>query len=150
MQIISNIALISINETLIVQLISFLIFLFIINRLMFRPLKETMDVRERHVDVIKTEIEDAESQLDSMRIQLNEKESAVRKDARNVRKELEESGSREAASIFATIRQEIGAQKKKTQREIDVRIEESRTQIKKESEFLSVSIIEKLLDRRLT
>ena len=43
MQIISNIALISINETLVVQLISFLIFLFIINRIMFRPLRTGHD-----------------------------------------------------------------------------------------------------------
>ena len=35
MQIVSNVALISINETLVVQLISFLIFLFVINRIMF-------------------------------------------------------------------------------------------------------------------
>ena len=45
MQIISNIALISINETLIVQLISFLIFLFVINRIMFRPLRKTVGPR---------------------------------------------------------------------------------------------------------
>ena len=45
MQIITNIALISINETLIVQLLSFLIFLFIINRVMIRPLRGVMSDR---------------------------------------------------------------------------------------------------------
>ena len=34
MEIVSNIALISINETLVVQLVSFLLFVFIINRVM--------------------------------------------------------------------------------------------------------------------
>jgi len=45
MQIVSNVALISINETMVVQLISFLIFLFVINRVMFRPLRESMHER---------------------------------------------------------------------------------------------------------
>ena len=39
MQIVSVEALLSINETLIFQLLSFLIFLFIIKRMMFRPLR---------------------------------------------------------------------------------------------------------------
>ena len=149
MKIISAIAIISINETVIVQLISFLIFLFIINRLMFRPLKETMDVRDRHIDTVKMEIEDAARQIDQVRIQLEEKESAVRKEAKGIRKELEVSGSREATTMFAEIREEIGAQKKKTFKEVESRIEEARQQIQKESEALSISIIEKVLERRI-
>ena len=49
MHIVSNIALISINETLIIQLVSFLIFLFLINRIMFRPLSHVMVERENHL-----------------------------------------------------------------------------------------------------
>jgi len=149
MQIISNIALISINETLIVQMISFLIFLFIINRLMFRPLKDTMDGREVHIDGIRMEIENAENQLDLIRTQLQEKESAVRKEAREIRKGLEESGNREAATIFEEVREEIGTQKQKTLTEMESRLKEAREQIEKESETLSIIIIEKVLDRRI-
>ena len=57
MEIISNTALISINETLIIQVLSFLIFLFIINRLMFRPLHKTIGDRERHFEDISREID---------------------------------------------------------------------------------------------
>ena len=149
MEIVSNVALISINETLIVQLISFLIFLFIINRLMFRPLKETMEVRERHIDTVRTEIEDAGNKLDRIRAELLEREKEVRKEADQIRKDLEESGGLEAATIFADISREISLQRQKTQKEIEARIEASKSQIKKEAEFLAVSLMEKLLDRRL-
>ena len=53
MQIVSNVALISINETFLVQLISFLIFLFIINRVMIRPLRGVMREREEYVEKLK-------------------------------------------------------------------------------------------------
>ena len=66
MHIISNIALISINETLFVQLLSFLIFLFIINRIMFRPLKRVMNVRVDYIDQIKTDTVDAIQEFEKL------------------------------------------------------------------------------------
>ena len=66
MQIISNIALISINETLIVQVISFLIFLYIINRIMFRPLRSVTAERENHIKGIQKDIVEAENKLDAL------------------------------------------------------------------------------------
>ena len=59
MEIINTIALISINETLIVQLLSFLVFLFLINRVMIRPLRSVIDEREDFVTRVRKEIEDA-------------------------------------------------------------------------------------------
>ena len=46
MEIVSKIALITINETLVIQLVSFLIFLFVINRMMFRPVSRYQYVLE--------------------------------------------------------------------------------------------------------
>ena len=149
MQIISDIALISVNETLIFQMVSFLIFLFIINRLMFRPLREVMNQRETHIDAIKTDIDRASHELDRMSLQLKEQEDAVKQEAFGVKKKLEESGNQEAGRIFQNVRDEILLQKKRTEKEIGSQIEASRKQIAVEAQALSISIIEKILDRRL-
>ena len=66
MQIISNIALISINETFIVQIISFLIFLYIINRIMFKPLRSIMADRQNHIKSIQQDIVTADNKLDDL------------------------------------------------------------------------------------
>jgi F-type H+-transporting ATPase subunit b len=149
MQIINNIALISINETLIVQLISFLIFMFIMNRMMFQPLRGVMKARENRIDGLKSEIVDAEKEVDNLRSRIKDQETAVIRESLGIRQELEEAGSREASKIFSAVRAEIGLKRKRTQEEIDSRIVESRRQIKKESEALAIAIIEKMLDRRL-
>ena len=149
MQIVSNIALISINETLIVQLVSFLIFVFIINRLMFRPIQELMRQRESHIVGVKNEIEKAIKDLDLAKRQMEEEETAVRKEAFVIKKELEESGGREAGRIFEAARNEINAQRAKAEDNINFQIQESRKQIKKESEALATAMIEKMLDRTL-
>lgn len=149
MEIVSTIGLITINATLFHQLIAFLIFLFIINRVMFRPLKSVMGEREDYMEKIKADTVDADEKLEGLLEDLKAGEAAVRAEAHEVRKELEESGGREAADILETTRQEIDAIKAKTERDIDAQVSESKKYLQQESETLSVTIMEKLLDRRL-
>ena len=49
MQIVTTISLISINETTIVQIVSFLILVFILNRVMIRPLWKTIAERNQYI-----------------------------------------------------------------------------------------------------
>ena len=149
MHIISNIALITINETLFVQLLSFLIFLFIINRIMFRPLQNVMDERVNYMDQIKVDTVDAIQELEDLTMKLRARESEVRVQALEVKRKLEESGSDKSAEIFASTREEIEAIKEKAEMEVNVQISEARKHLQKESETLAVNIMEKLLDRRL-
>lgn len=150
MEIISTIGLITINATLLHQLIAFLILMFIMNRIMFRPLRSVMSERESFMEKVRLDTAEAADEFERLTHELNIREAAVRTEAHEVRQELEVSGSREAAGILDATRQEIEALKAKTELEISNQISEARTHLKKESEVLAVDIMEKLLDRRLT
>lgn len=149
MHIISNIALITINETLFVQLLSFLIFLFIINRIMFRPLQNVMSERANYINKIKVDTVDTIQELEDLTKKLKVQESEVRAQAFELKRELEESGSAKSAELFASTREEIEAIKEKAEMEVNVQLSEARKHIQKESEALAMNIMEKLLDRRL-
>ncbi len=149
MQIISNIALISINETLLVQLLSFLIFLFIINRMMFRPLQNVRNERTNYMDKIKMDTRDASKELETLTDQLKVQESTVRTQALGLKQEIEVSGSMQAAEIIASAREQIETLKETAEAEVEAQISEARKHIQKESETLAVNIMEKLLERRL-
>ena len=149
MQIISNIALISINETFIVQIISFLIFLYIINRIMFRPLRSVIADRENHIKSIQQDIVAAGHKLDALEDQIRSQESAVKLEAFAQKASLEEAGGRQADEIFAASREEIQAARDKARKEVDAQISEAKKHIKKESEILALSVMEKVLNRRL-
>jgi len=148
MEIISNIALISINETLIVQVIGFLIFLFLINRIMFRPLQNVMADRDIYIERVKLDIDQARKKIDTMTSQIEEQEAEVKKEAFDLKEEREKIGNQQAKEIFAAVSQEIAATSAKVQKDIDGKIAEARKSLQKESETLAVSIIEKILDRR--
>lgn len=147
MQIISNVALISINETLILQIISFLIFLFIINRIMFRPLRKVMNERESYIENIQKDIVAAENQLEDLTNQVQAQERAVRNEAFEQKEQLEASGSQQAAEIFASTREEINTLRAEAQKEVDARISAARKHVQKESESLAKNIIETVLYR---
>jgi len=148
MQIISNIALVSINETVIVQLISFLIFLYIINRVMFRPLRDTMLKRDQHVNRIQEDIIHQENQLRTLKNKISERESNVRSEALKMKKKLENSGNQEAAAILSTTRQEIAVLRKKSAQDVENKVSEARKSLEQESEGLVSDVMEKVLDRR--
>ncbi len=149
MQIISNVALISINETLILQIISFLIFLFIINRIMFRPVRKVMNERESYIENIQKDIVAAENQFEDLTNQIQAQEKAVRNEAFAQKEQLEASGGQQAAEILASTREEINTLRTEAQKEVDARISEARKHAQKESEKLAPKIIETVLYRKL-
>ncbi len=149
MEIISNIALITINETLVIQIISFLIFLFIITRVMIRPLNSVMEERDTYMEGIRQDISAGRDKITELTTRLDERESAVRKESFVLKKQLEEAGSKEAVEINAAASKEISGLKKQAQAEIDTQIAEAQKYVREESEALATTIIEKILDRRL-
>ncbi len=149
MQIVSVEALLSINETLIVQLISFLIFLVIIKRVMFRPLRGIIKERGEHVHKIKDDISEAENEYQKLLDRIKAQESAVKTEAFAIREKLEKAGNAEAAAIIESTQMEILDLKKKVGRELDDQISEVKAYIKKESEVVAAAIMEKILNRRL-
>ena len=149
MEIISNIALITINATLFHQLIAFLIFLFIINRIMFRPLKSVMAERNTLIEKIKLDTTSAGNTLERLNDELKERESQVRSEALQVQHELEEKGTQQSAEIMQSTLHEIELLREKNEADVKAQIMEARKHLQKESETLAQNIMEKLLGRRL-
>ena len=149
MELISNIALITINATLFHQLIAFLIFLFIINQIMFRPLRKVMAERDGVIEKIKADTTNAGKTLERLNEELKERESEVRMEALKVQHELEANGNQVSAEILKSTLQEIETLKDKNEAIVKNQITEARKHLQKEAEALSMNIMEKLLGRRL-
>jgi len=150
MQIIHTTALITINETTIVQLISFLLFLFIINRVMLRPLRKTMGERDSYMDKMKQDTIAAEEKLRDYTHQIEKRRDKVKTEAFAVIRELEENGRTQAHEISVSAGKEINALRETAEKEISAQIVEARKSIFAEAEPLAVSMMERVLERRLS
>ena len=88
---------ISINATLVVQLINFLVLIWILNKILFRPILKIMTEREKS-------IQDAKKNMENLRVEADEK-------ARIIEERLHKA--RKAASVTADeVRKEASAQAK--------------------------------------
>jgi len=148
MQIIETIALITINETLIFQLISFLMFLFILNRIMIRPLRLVMNERKAMLDRISEEIVTTENSFHDVGHQIEAQEKAARKEAFKIRNDIEASGKLQADDILTSTRDEINALKQKFHKETAARLATARKEIEKEALTISDRMIASLLGQR--
>ena len=149
MQIISNIALLSINETMIIQLVSFLIFVFLINRIMFQPLSGEMRKRDVYINNIEKDIISAQQSLADITVQLKEGKFKAKEEASAIKTEFEHKGKLEASDIIKVAMDDVTAINTIAEAEVNAEIIKARKFLKKESEALALGIMEKVLDRRL-
>jgi len=150
MQIISNIALITINGTLVIQIISFLALMFILRRIMIRPLSEVMEQRQGYIDTLGNDIDDAKSQMEMISTQLKNREVSIRAEANELKKEMEASGTHRAAELLAAVKEQVSQLRSRTEKEIGDQLAEAKKFLKAESEALAFQIMEKILERRLS
>ena len=148
MQVVENVALISINATLVVQLISFLIFMVLFNRIMIRPLRRIMIERERFIQKIGRDVASAGQAFEEMAHQIESQETEARQAAVRIRTEIVEAGQQSVAEVLTNTRQEISALRMAAQRDADAGIKAARRNIRAEATSLADHMIGSLLDRR--
>jgi F-type H+-transporting ATPase subunit b len=149
MEIISNIALISINETLVVQLLSFLVFIFILNRIMIRPLRSSAHDREVYIETLSADISNTQKEMNAITTQIESQEASARQAAHNIQREIVALGSQEANSILKAAKQDVVALRQQTTAETEATLAELRKSLEKEAELIAVNFMEKALSRRL-
>ena len=149
MEIISNNALLTINATLVVQLISFLIFVALINRIMVRPLLRTMGQRKDYFDQLRQEIEGAKLTITERTQALQEHESTVKTEAWGLKGVIETEGLRESTEIEQQVHQEIISIQRQAEQDIQAQISLEKEKLQKEARMISHMIMEKVLNRSL-
>jgi F-type H+-transporting ATPase subunit b len=148
MEIVTQTELVSINATMIVQVLSFLIFLFLIQRLMFRPLLDTMNSRSADLKRLQRDIQAQQSQLAELSSKMQKEAAAVKAEAFAESEKLETAGKQEATGILDQAREQIEAQQRQANEDIRRRIATVQQELAKDTEALVAAIVANVLERR--
>jgi F-type H+-transporting ATPase subunit b len=148
MEIVTQTELVSINATMIIQVLSFLIFLFLIQRIMFRPLRDTMESRSADLKRLQKDIQARQSQLADLSSKMQKEAAAVKAAAFAESEKLETAGKQEARSILKQTREEIAAQQRQASEDIRRRIATVQQELAKDTEALVAAIVANVLERR--
>jgi len=140
---------ISINETLLVQLIHFLVLLFIMNRLMLQPLLKLIREREAFAINTKSEIKDIEVKIGQLKEDFVSKGNDARRDAARERSEMMDVGMAEAEGFLDTSRKEVATIRNKADKEVEDEVSNTQPLLEGQAASLVGGIIEKIIDRRV-
>src|SRR5476651_1857382 len=100
--------LLSLDGTLVVQLVNFIIFLLILNAIFLKPVGSAIAARRAYIDKVGADIAQFEYDLKSLRVQADEKRAAARRRADGIVAEARAKAQAEAATIIGD-HQEQGA-----------------------------------------
>jgi F-type H+-transporting ATPase subunit b len=140
---------ISINATLIVQIFQFLILMFILNRLLFRPILKVMNDRDRHVSDKKDEIENLELETLKLRDEYTSREVQARKKASQERATIVGEGMSEADVTMEESRKKVYSIRETAEKEAQEELNNSKPFLHEEAAVLADDIIERVLGRRI-
>ena len=140
---------ISINATLLVQLIHFLLLLFIMNRLMLQPLLKVIREREAYTVNTKSEIKDIEVKIGQLKEQFIAKESDARKDAARDRADILNVGMGEADGFLNKSREEVSVIRQQAEKEVEAEVSTTQPLLADHALSLVSGIMEKIIGRRI-
>ncbi len=141
---------ISINATLVVQVIHLLILTFILNRLMFRPILKLVDERTQYVKDTNDEIKNLRLEIERLGNEHQVKENAARKDATEERSKLRSAGIAEAEEFFSGSRKQVASIKAKANKEAEKEMKKEQPLLHGEAAVLADQIAEMIIGRRIT
>lgn len=93
--------LLSLDGTLVVQLLNFLVFLVVLNTIFLKPVGAAIAKRRAYIDGLARDIEQFESDIRALRAEADERRSAARREADGVIAQARSQGQAEAATITA-------------------------------------------------
>ncbi len=140
---------ISINATLFVQVIQFLILVFILNRIMFRPILKVIRDRSRYIEKRRNDIGNLEEETVRLRDEYVSRETETRKKTAQTRSEIRNEGISKAEEFESDSRKRVAEIKTEADKEAEAEIEQTRPLLQGEAAGLADEIIERMIGRRM-
>jgi F-type H+-transporting ATPase subunit b len=136
-----------VNSTLFIQIVSFLVFLFFMNFILYRPIRKIISQRNAETTSLQESIEGLQSQSNQTEKGIEESRVEARKSGFAEKESLKGEGLEEEQQILQTAGSEVEAKRDKARKEMEVRMAEVRQALEGEIAVFSNDLAEKILGR---
>jgi len=141
---------IDIDWTLLAQLINFLLLVFLLNLVLFRPIRKAM--RERQARLLADEAAAHRLELESqgLSVEIKEKLAAARRDGAGQREALKQEGSQAEASLLEEVKRQTDLEWAQVEKKIKADMAKARDSLKKQAKSFAQLLAAKVLGRELS
>ncbi len=137
------------DYTLLIQIVTFLALIFILNVLLYKPTLAIIDRRKKQLEELENEIKLFNDSVDKRAVEYEEKLKSAKTNASELKKEIIKEGSDQAKGIVDAVRNEIPLMVQEFQKKMDKELQAARDILTTQSKKLSVEIAEKVLGRHV-
>ncbi len=135
--------------TLVIQMINFLILLFVLNLILFRPIRKIIKERNGIVENFNSDIASLTDEAQASMEEFEEKVLEARKEGMGKVQGMKDEGGRAEVELIAATTQEVQAKIEEARKKVASDIQDARTELQKQVQTFSVAVTEKVLGRSI-
>ena len=141
---------IAIDWTLYAQIINFLLLVFLLNVVLFRPIRNAIRDRQAKLLAQEAEINLLLDQGRSLEDEIKEKLAAARREGAGARENLKQEGAQAEASLLEEVKHQVEVEWATVEKKIKADMTKARQSLKKEAQTFAQLLATKILGRELS
>ncbi len=138
-----------IDISLIYQIINFLVLLFILNIVLYRPIRGIIQKRKQEMEGLEKAIQDFQSKAEENARSIEQGMILARKEGFREKEAIKEQGVEEEKSILSEAMAKAGDKVQQAKREIEAKAEEVRKELETQIANFSAELVQKILGRSI-
>jgi len=140
---------IGLDYTFLIQIVNFLLMIFILNVLLYKPVMSILEKRKEQIEGSEREIRELNLTIEQKEARYEEKLRLAKNDALEQKKEIVKGGADAAKGILDAARSEIPKMVEQFEGKVSKEVEEARRILREQSEHIAMEIAEKVMGRSI-
>jgi F-type H+-transporting ATPase subunit b len=141
---------IDIDWTLFAQIINFLLLVFLLNVVLFRPIRNAIKDRQAKLLAQEAEFNLLMDQGRSLEDEIKEKLAAARREGAGARETLKQEGAQAEASLLEEVKRQVEVEWATVEKKIKADVAKARTSLHKQAQTFAQLLATKILGRELS
>jgi F-type H+-transporting ATPase subunit b len=141
---------IDIDWTLFVQILNFLVLVFLLNVVLFRPIRKILLARQARLAALEGDIDGLSDSRQGLLGEVDEQLTAARREGLGLREKLRQEGSQAETSLLEQVKKEVDAQWTKVEAKIKKDVGKARDALSAQAEDFAQALATKILGRKLS
>jgi F-type H+-transporting ATPase subunit b len=141
---------IDIDWTLIAQLLNFLVLVFLLNMVLFRPIRKILLARQARYHAFQDDISGLADNRQGILGKVDEELTQARREGLGLREGLRQEGSTAENSLLEQVKKEVDAQWTKVEAKIKKDVGKAREALSAQAQDFAMALATKILGRKLS
>ena len=141
---------IDIDWTLFVQILNFLVLVFLLNVVLFRPIRKIIQARQARLASFEEDITGLADNQQGILGRVDEQLTAARREGLGLREGLRQEGSQAENSLLEQVKKEVDAQWTKVEAKIKKDVGKAREALSAQAQDFAMALATKILGRKLS